>query len=129
MTQGLGEYTFLPWLRQGLAQSIDKVDGDQTVKFRATTRVQLKVTGAPMGTGTLEGTPGRDVELYGPGEVIGIDQRLIIRTDGSDSPRVDRIRDDIWPSSWSTRSWLGASACARASASPVWQSIASSRST
>ena len=81
MTQGLGEYTFLPWLRQGLAQSIDKVDGDQTVKFRATTRVQLKVTGTPMGTGTLEGTPGRDVELYGPGEVIGIDQRLIIRTD------------------------------------------------
>lgn len=81
MTQGLGEYTFLPWLRQGLAQSIDKVDGDQTVKFRATTRVQLKVMGTPIGTGTLEGTPGRDVELYGPGEVIGIDQRLIIRTD------------------------------------------------
>ena len=40
-----------------------------------------------------------------------------------------RMREDIEPSSFSTRSCDCASACSRASESPVWQSMASSRRT
>jgi hypothetical protein len=81
MTDSLGEYTFLPWLRQGVARSIVTADSDQTVHLRATARVELNITGQAISGPALEQGIGRDVELYGPGEVIGIENRAIIRTD------------------------------------------------
>ena len=38
MTTPLGTYSFLPWLRQGIANTIDAADGDATVAARATRR-------------------------------------------------------------------------------------------
>ncbi|MBF6222798.1 hypothetical protein IU479_32450 [Nocardia abscessus] len=81
MTTSLGSYTFLPWLRQGLAQSITAAHGDQSVRRRATTRVDVKLTGQPIAAGPLESSFGRDIDMYGPGEVIGIEQRAIIRVE------------------------------------------------
>ena len=75
-------YSFLPWLRQGLANTITAQDLDPSVKTRAATHVQLKLSGDPVGGGAeLVTEIDQDVTLYGPGDVIGIDPRAVIRTD------------------------------------------------
>ena len=82
MTAPLGSYTFLPWLRQGISRTVTAADHDKSVRFRATTPVELSLTGQPLpGTGALATTVKRNVELYGPGEVVGIETRAVIRTD------------------------------------------------
>jgi hypothetical protein len=81
MSDVFGSYTFLPWLRQGIARSITAADGDQTVRLRATATVGLTLTGQAIGGGSIQGQVGRDVQLYGPGEVVGIESRAVIRTD------------------------------------------------
>lgn len=82
MTAPLGSYTFLPWLRQGISRTIAEADEDKNVRFRATTAVELSLTGQPLpGMAALATTVKRNVELYGPGEVVGIEPRAIIRTD------------------------------------------------
>jgi hypothetical protein len=81
MSESFGSYAFLPWLRQGVARTITATDGDSSVLLRATAHVELTLTGQALDNSTLEGHIGRDVELYGPGEVIGIESRAIIRTD------------------------------------------------
>ena len=75
-------YSFLPWLRQGVANTITTADLDAEVKARATTHVELTVSGDPV-AGGAELTAGiaQDISLYGPGDVIGIDPRAVIRTD------------------------------------------------
>ena len=74
MTEPIGTYTFLPWIRHGIANRIAAVSGQ-----RATVPVSLDVKGANLGGGTTTETVGRDVELYGPGDVIGIDPAQISR--------------------------------------------------
>ena len=81
MTEVPGSYTFLPWLRQGVARTIIAADGDTSVKLRATAKVELNATGTGLDGSHLEQGFARDVELYGPGEVIGIENRAIIRTE------------------------------------------------
>jgi hypothetical protein len=77
-----GSYSFLPWLRRGVASVINATDGDTTVKLRATIRVDLQMTGAALGDGmTVRQTVGRDIQLFGPGDIVGIDGRAIIRTE------------------------------------------------
>src|SRR5215467_4896999 len=75
-------YSFLPWLRQGLANTITAADLDASVHLRASTHVQLTLSGDPVGGGAeLTATVDKDIDLYGPGDVIGIDPRAVIRTD------------------------------------------------
>ena len=81
MTDTLGSYTFLPWLRQGVARAITSADGDTSVKLRATANVALTITGHGLDGSALTGDVKRDVELYSPGEVVGIESRAIVRTD------------------------------------------------
>ena len=81
MSEAFGSYSFLPWLRQGVARAITTADGDQSVILRASAKVELKVTGEGLDGSTLQGDVKRDVELYGPGEVVGIEARAIVRTD------------------------------------------------
>ena len=54
MTEAVGSYTFLPWLRQGIARSITAADGDPAVQLRATRTVELKVTGTRLDGRTLQ---------------------------------------------------------------------------
>lgn len=70
-------FTFLPWARRGLAGRVAADTGTAALPARATISVNL----------TLSGLPGSryDLTLYGPGDVVGIDPKLIIRTD----PRAD----------------------------------------
>jgi prepilin signal peptidase PulO-like enzyme (type II secretory pathway) len=73
----IATYTFLPWLRQGLANQISGASGQ-----RATVPVDLVLTGRKL-DGSTETKPPihRDIEIYGPGDVTGLDPRAIIKTE------------------------------------------------
>lgn len=85
MSDTLGTYSFLPWLRLGVANNIANADMDQSVTARATMAVDLTLTGAPVeGETELTANVHRDVELYGPGDVVGIEQSAIVKVDPRD---------------------------------------------
>lgn len=70
----VAEYRFLPWTRRGLAAEVTDADGPTAaLPERAAVSVGLTVTGI---------TPaGMNLRLYGPGDVLGLDPRLVVRTD------------------------------------------------
>jgi len=74
MSSPIGTYTFLPWVRQGLANQIGAVTA-----MRPSVQVTLEIEGTKKGGGTSPATVQRAVELYGPGDVIGIDPAQISR--------------------------------------------------
>jgi hypothetical protein len=76
----IATYSFLPWLRQGVANTITSADGDTTVKTRAAINVALQLSGQPVGGGAVL-TQGisQNIALYGPGDIVGIDARAIVR--------------------------------------------------
>jgi hypothetical protein len=76
-----GTYSFLPWLRQGLANQIQAADGDPAVQVRATVEVKLELRGEKLAGGTETVPVTRDVALFGPGDILGIDQRAIVRVE------------------------------------------------
>ncbi|MER7755284.1 hypothetical protein [Kitasatospora sp. NPDC097643] len=72
-------YTFLPWLRSGIAT---RITTDPGTASRAVVPVALRVTGEPLtGTVPLSRDVSKTVQLYGPGDVIGVDPRAISRTE------------------------------------------------
>ena len=82
MSDDIAQYSFLPWLRRGIANSITTADNDRAVKTRAKINVALTATGNPPGGGAPIVQPvAQDIALYGPGDVVGIDVRAIFRTD------------------------------------------------
>ncbi|MEV6911463.1 hypothetical protein [Amycolatopsis sp. NPDC051071] len=72
-------YSFLPWLRTGLTT---RIKGD-VAGPRATIPVELRLTGDALKDG--DPAPHREltrpVQLYGPGDVVGLDPRAISRTE------------------------------------------------
>lgn len=83
MSTPVATYSFLPWLRQGIANRITAADLDPSVKLRATVPVQLELTGEPVeGVSAVSPVPiQRNVELYGPGDIVGIESRAIVKTE------------------------------------------------
>lgn len=82
MSTPIATYSFLPWLRQGISNKITAADGDAGVKLRAAVPVSLELSGEPVaGEEPLKETINRSVELYGPGDIIGIESRAIIKTE------------------------------------------------
>jgi hypothetical protein len=75
----IGRYHFLSWARRGIGASIKGKDGGGALPSRAVLDVQLALTvdNAPAPTQP----PPNNVQLFGPGDVIGIDPRHIIRTE------------------------------------------------
>ncbi len=68
-------YTFMPWLRQGLAAGIDVTDnlgGPSVQPERASINVSFKV-----GTESIS----KQAHLLGPGDVVGINPRAIVKTE------------------------------------------------
>jgi len=84
MTAPLGTYSFLPWLRHGLANQIATADFDPSVKVRPRVDVTLTVAGDKIGGGTETLTVTKPVALFGPGDIVGIDRRAIVRTEPRD---------------------------------------------
>lgn len=82
MSDELGTYSFLPWLRLGLANQLKAADGDGSVKLRATIEVKLDITGRPVeGDVDLKQQVKKDVALYGPGDITGIEPRAIVKVE------------------------------------------------
>ena len=73
----LRNYTFLPWVRQGIAAEIPDPDnlgedGSPAAPERAQVQVSFNVSTEPI---------SRPVHLLGPGDVVGINPRAIIKTE------------------------------------------------
>ena len=78
----LPTYSFLPWYRRGIANTITAADGDNAVKTRATTHVELQLRGTPPSGGAALTQPvAQDIALYGPGDLVGVDARAVVRTE------------------------------------------------
>jgi hypothetical protein len=73
----VARYSFLPWLRQGISSQIatadNLADGSAGHAERAAVEVALFVN-------VTERVPNR-VQIYGPGDITGIDARVVVRTD------------------------------------------------
>lgn len=76
----IGTYSFLPWLRQGIANNIKSADNDNSVKLRAAVDITLNLKGEGLGAVKTEKVT-RQVALYGPGDITGIESRAIIKTE------------------------------------------------
>ena len=72
-------FTFLPWMRNGLAGSIATQDDDT----KATNRATL-AAGITLNTGAGNQPPSQTVHLYGPGDVLGMEPSYVVRTDPPD---------------------------------------------
>jgi hypothetical protein len=81
MSDILTTYSFLPWMRQGIANQITAADLDANVKLRADINIELLLTGKGGEGGLLESPLNRSVMLYGPGDVIGLEGQAIIRAE------------------------------------------------
>jgi hypothetical protein len=81
MTQN-GQFHFRPWVRRGVATVAGQPDGP-SLPDRATLDVTLSVTAAGSAI-ELPQTPQMTVHVYGPGDVIGVDPRHVIRTEPRD---------------------------------------------
>lgn len=74
MTLTSANYIFLPWVRQGAASGIKTPDMSANQPGVVSVRVTLGINNAPP---DIE----RQVRLYGPGDVTGIDRLQVIRTE------------------------------------------------
>jgi hypothetical protein len=77
------DYSFLPWYRRGIGGLVAGTPAAGV--SRATVKVELKIDGEPIAGGSAKSAVAkRDIEIFGPGDIVGIDQRAIIRTDPRD---------------------------------------------
>ena len=76
MSDPIGTYTFLPWVRVGLANRIGA-----TTTMRPSIDVTLEIEGTKKGGEKTPASVSRAVELYGPGDVIGVDAAQISRVE------------------------------------------------
>jgi hypothetical protein len=76
----LGRYHFQAWARRGIATSLNNPDGG-SLPSRAGLSVQLflDVQGGAAPNPVLP--PATPVALFGPGDVVGVDPRMVIRTE------------------------------------------------
>lgn len=70
-------YQFLPWVRRGLGVALATADTLGALPARATASIGVKLAGAHAG----EAVAPLTMQLYGPGDVVGLDTRLVVRTD------------------------------------------------
>jgi len=93
-------YRFMPWARRGLARTHQNADG-AAVALATRPKVSVGLTIQAKHDGEVATAISGDIDLslYGPGDVIGIDPRLIVRTRSRTSPTSSRT---TWPSSTST---------------------------
>lgn len=81
MSDEIGTYSFFPWLRQGIANNIKSADLDPSVKLRAKIQVDLKIAAGGVDGNHTTHTISKDISLYGPGDIVGIDGKAIIKNE------------------------------------------------
>ncbi len=81
----IAKYSFLPWLRQGLSQNItldDQTTMAGPLKSKSEATVRYRVEGVPVGQNqyvTVRDGLEQIVQMVGPGEIVGIQQRAIVK--------------------------------------------------
>jgi hypothetical protein len=73
MSEPTSTYTFLPWLRTGIGARLTQSSAGAG---RASVQLKLHIEG----DGTIRRTVNRSIELYGPGDILGVSIRAIVRT-------------------------------------------------
>ncbi len=84
MSNGLGRYHFLAWARQGMAASLANPDSGGSLPARGTLMLGLTVSATGPTPSSQSITPVT-VQTYGPGDVLGIDPRHVVRAEPRDS--------------------------------------------
>ncbi len=74
-------YRFMPWARRGLARSHQNADSNGALALRPRVSVGLSLQAKQDGNAATAVAGNIDLSLYGPGDIIGIDPRLVVRTD------------------------------------------------
>ncbi len=74
----LATYTFLPWLRLGIA---NKINGQQGIRATIPIDVPLKATLDGKAITAPPAPIHKDIQIYGPGDIIGIDKKIIIKNE------------------------------------------------
>ena len=75
-------YRFMPWVRRGLARSHQNADAaGAPLAARPNVKIGLTIQAKQDGNGVAAVSGNIDLTLYAPGDVIGIDPRLMVRTD------------------------------------------------
>ena len=77
----LANYTFLPWLRHGLANSIKNADSDASVKIRPSITIDVAVEAVEHNNNKLTKNVKQTIQLYGPGDIVGIESKAIIKAE------------------------------------------------
>jgi hypothetical protein len=75
------KYTFLPWARLGVANSILEADSDAGARLRAKIPVDLALSFDPVGDAPKSQTVHKDISIYGPGDIVGIDHDAVVKTE------------------------------------------------
>jgi hypothetical protein len=78
-----GRHHFLAWSRQGIATTLNNPDYGGSLPDRPTVTVDLNVTA--QNPGSVTAVPTVTVHTFGPGDVLGIDPRQVVRTEPKDS--------------------------------------------
>ncbi len=69
----IARYSFLPWLRQGIANTMQAATG-----LRVTVGLTVDVE---TDNSAVSATVNQEVELYGPGDITGLNSDVVIRTE------------------------------------------------
>jgi len=81
----IARYSFLPWLRQGIATMIKEIDNlgidDSDQGERAKVKISLDIKATDLGSKEKSESISKEINLYGPGDITGIDSRAVVRTD------------------------------------------------
>jgi hypothetical protein len=80
MSNGFGRYHFLAWSRQGIAATLANPDSGGSLPARGALQVGLTVS-AQGPTPSSQLIAPVSVQTYGPGDVLGIDPRHVVRTE------------------------------------------------
>ncbi len=78
-----GQHHFLAWSRQGIATTLNNPDYGGSLPDRPTVTLDLNVTA--QNPGSVTAVPTVTVHTFGPGDVLGIDPRQVVRTEPKDS--------------------------------------------
>jgi hypothetical protein len=83
-TNSLGRYHFLAWARQGVVATLTNPDYGGSLPPRGAMQAGLTVTAGGASPASAQ-IPAVSVQTFGPGDVIGLDPRHVVRTEPRDS--------------------------------------------
>ena len=82
MSDTVAQYDFLSWVRRGAASALGNADPQSgTLPYRGQLAVKLRLSHSQGGGAATGDDVSASAELYGPGDVLGLDPRHVIRTD------------------------------------------------